>query len=133
MSVAGGKLEGVRELEVSLHEGLARVELVPGNRVRLDDFRRIVLDNGFTPREARIVARGVPLREEGELRFRVTGPEAEIYRLPEDLDSAAREALEARLGESVWLRGVVPVPDPEAPGPPIVEGVELGKPAGFQG
>ena len=53
------KIEGVRDANVSLKEGVATIELAPDNRVRVARVWKVVRDNGFTPRTSAIRADGV--------------------------------------------------------------------------
>ena len=51
-------LPGIESVKVSLNDGYAEVTVAPGSAVSLDQIRRIVRDNGFTPKEARIDLEG---------------------------------------------------------------------------
>ena len=53
------KIDGVRDANVSLKEGVATIEFTPGNRVRVAQVWKVVRDNGFTPRASTIRADGV--------------------------------------------------------------------------
>jgi copper chaperone CopZ len=71
--VAIEKVEGVREVEVTLADGQARIELEPGNRVTVEQIRSLVRDQGFTPKQARLRVRGRIAVSDGEPRLAVTG------------------------------------------------------------
>ena len=45
-------------MDVSLNKGLATVKLKPGNTVRPEEFWKTIRNNGFTPKETRVVVRG---------------------------------------------------------------------------
>lgn len=45
-------------MEVSLNKGLATVKLKFGNAVKPEQFWKAVHDNGFTPKDTRVVVRG---------------------------------------------------------------------------
>ncbi len=63
MRVAVERIDGVKAVEVSLNEGFAEVSLASPNTVTIRQLREVIRRNGFTPREARIRARGtvIPL------------------------------------------------------------------------
>jgi hypothetical protein len=52
------KVPGVVSVRVSLNEGLTVLELTPGNTITLANLRQVIRNNGFTTREAQVVARG---------------------------------------------------------------------------
>lgn len=56
MRVTLEKLDGVQKATVSLKDGKASIVLKPGNSLGLDDLRRAVTRNGFTPKDAAITA-----------------------------------------------------------------------------
>ncbi len=60
-------------MNVSLNEGLVSITLVPGNAVRLDQIRKAILNDAFTPKDANVVAVGRLAAEGGKLRFVVAG------------------------------------------------------------
>lgn len=98
------KMPGVESVEARLNEGKAVVKLKPGNTVRFDDVVKVVRDKAFTPKEARVTARGELLSAGGRLQFRVTGSN-EVY----DLAGSATE-LKQHAGKSVLIDGVIPAP-----------------------
>ena len=53
------KVPAVVEVRVSLKDGLTILDLKPGNSTTLAELRRIIKNNGFVPKEAAVVARGV--------------------------------------------------------------------------
>lgn len=58
MSGALQKLEGVEKVQLVAESGLVVIELKAGNKVALDQLRRIVRSNGYPTKEAEITARG---------------------------------------------------------------------------
>jgi copper chaperone CopZ len=52
------KIPAVDSVDVSLNKGLATVKLKPGNAVKPEQFWKAVHDNGFTPKDTRVVVRG---------------------------------------------------------------------------
>lgn len=103
--------------EVSLNDGQVVLTLEEDNHVRLDRLRQVVRDQGFTPREAEIRARGVVDRRDTRLLFRT--PEGEIV-LEVEGEPAVLEALDGRLGETVVVTGRV---DQEATGRIRITGI----------
>ena len=73
MGVAIKKIEGVKSVEVSLNQGLARVYLKSGNKVTINNIRNAVETRGFTPREARIKVKGKIIETDGQHELQVTG------------------------------------------------------------
>lgn len=103
-------MEGVDSVEVSLNEGLARISLEPGNQLSLDSFRKVVENNGFTPREARVTALGEVVSSEGRLNLRVAadGETYQLVRGPEARKS--QEELMEAIGVTVVAEGEIPPP-----------------------
>lgn len=102
MRVAVERLDGVTSAEVSLNEGQVVVTLDEDNHVRLDRLRQVIRDQGFTPREAEIRARGVVERRDGRLLFRTL--EGEIV-LDVEGEPKVLAAVERRLGETLVVAG----------------------------
>ena len=69
VSVDLKRFAGVEAVDVSLNKGSAAVKLKPGNTVAPGDFWEAIRKDGFTPKETRVVVRGVV---EGG-KFKVTG------------------------------------------------------------
>ena len=46
------KVPGVESAKVSLNKGEALLRLKPGNSITVERIRQVVLDNGFTPKDA---------------------------------------------------------------------------------
>ncbi|HEX5283744.1 MAG TPA: heavy metal-associated domain-containing protein [Bryocella sp.] len=51
-------IKGVDKVDVDLNTGLVAVQLTPGNSAAMEEFNRAVEKNGFTHKDAKIVARG---------------------------------------------------------------------------
>ena len=73
MSVAVKKIPGVESVNVSLNKGLVSIKLVPGNKVRMDQIRKAILDDAFTPKNAKVAAMGELVSKNGKLEFKVAG------------------------------------------------------------
>jgi copper chaperone CopZ len=61
------KLAGVTKVEVSLNDGKALVEFVPGSITTFSQFHDIIVHGGFTPREAVVVVAGKVAQQGGQL------------------------------------------------------------------
>jgi copper chaperone CopZ len=59
VSVAVKKLNGVQSVNVSLNKGLVTIELAAGNYLTMGELRRVIITNGFSPKEATVVVDGV--------------------------------------------------------------------------
>jgi hypothetical protein len=104
VSVAMKKMPDVDSVEVRLNKGDALIKFKPGNKVRFDQVVGIVRDKAFTPKEARVAARGQIVQANSKLQLKVTGID-EIY----DLEGAAVD-LKRHAGKTVVLDGVIPAP-----------------------
>jgi hypothetical protein len=71
--VATLKIEGVETVTVSLQRAVADIRLREGNRVTLEQIRRMVRANGFTPRDALVTAVGNPIGRGGAPAFELIG------------------------------------------------------------
>ena len=108
MSVDLKRFAGVEAVDVSLNKGSAAAKLKPGNTVAPGDFWEAIRKDGFTPKETRVVVRGVV---EGA-RFKVTGTN-QSYDLSADpetrkiMDEVAKHA-----GNIVTIEGrLIPAKD----------------------
>ena len=73
MRVAVRKLDGVESVEVSLERASADVHLRPENHVTLSQLRKIIKDNGFSPREATVTVVGTLVERGGKPALSLTG------------------------------------------------------------
>ena len=67
------KVDGVREVKISLKEGVTVLDLKPANRVTLARLREVIKNNGFVSKEAVIVAYGTATTNAGTTVFEVAG------------------------------------------------------------
>lgn len=65
------KLDGVKQVKVSLNKGNAIIEFAAENKLTLADIRRVVRAGGFTPKAATVTISGTLQREGEELRLHV--------------------------------------------------------------
>ncbi|NNF26956.1 MAG: heavy-metal-associated domain-containing protein [Gemmatimonadetes bacterium] len=98
------KLEGVNSAEVSLNDGEVLVALDEENHVQLERLREVIRDQGFTPREADIRARGTVEAGEGRLVFRIPDNDKVVVL---EGEPQVLESLEGRKGEPLVLEARV--------------------------
>ncbi len=108
MSVALRKIDGVDTVTVSLNDGVADIRLKPGNTVDPEAVRKIVRDNGFTPKAADVRVIGQITRADRKWMLSVTGPAID-YELREDPEASGKlDELEQRTAAEVTLNGRLP-------------------------
>lgn len=114
--VALHNIPGVDSVHVSLNDGYAQIVLAPDNQVTVERVRAVIRDNGFTPREARVVVRGRVTHRDRLLVLET--PAGETFGL------AATEVTLQRLraaADDVTLRGTVTETAKRAAGPPMLQ------------
>lgn len=99
------KLPGVTDVRVSLNEGRASVAFGANNSTTLESIRKVIRDNGFTPKIARVTVVGIVARADGQTWLEAPG-------LPRYRLAAGNDAIEAALrarpnGASVTVRGEI--------------------------
>jgi len=65
VSVPVKKIPGVETVNVSLNKGLVSINLAPGNKVTMAQIRKAILDDAFTPKDAKVVAEGILVPKTG--------------------------------------------------------------------
>jgi hypothetical protein len=120
VSVDIKRFSGVEAVDVSLNKGSAAVKLKPGNTIAAGDLWEAIRKNGFTPKETRVVVRGVV---EGG-KFKVAGT-SQSYDLaadpqaPKIMDEVARHS-----GKTVTIEGrLMPPKDFKSRVPLLVHGL----------
>ncbi|MGH7780028.1 MAG: heavy-metal-associated domain-containing protein [Candidatus Binataceae bacterium] len=105
------KIPGVESVNVSLNHALVSIELKPGNSVRLDQIRKAILDDAFTPKEATVTVVGQVVQNSGQPALKVTGTD-QLYELAPVSPKAtnAFRGLSSEQGKTVIVQGVVPEP-----------------------
>lgn len=108
------KIDGVKDVSVSLNDGYALVWLEPDNAVTLEQIRRVIRENGFTPKDAAIVASGTLTRADDQLVLAsgasqqfslVASPDAQpAWQQLQALPQSAMVKIEGRAGESDTTR-----------------------------
>jgi len=100
------KLRGVTGVRVSLNEGQAVVTLAADNATTIEDIRKVIRNNGFTPKAARVTLVGTLVRADDGIWLEAPG-------LPRYQLRASNEATEAALRarphrETVKVEGEIP-------------------------
>ena len=125
VSVALKNFAGVEAVDVSLNKGKAAVKLRPGNTAKIEELWEKVRKNGFTPKETRVVVRGIV----EDRRLKVTCSN-ETYDLAADPEAPqAMDEVVKRSGNTVTMEGrFTPTKDLKIRVPLLVRGlVDQGK------
>lgn len=95
------KIPGVVSAKVSLNQGLVTIQFNAGNTVRLEQIRKAVTDQGFTPKGAKVTAFGDLVEANGRLEFKVRRT-TDVLRV--------RDAAQwrKRAGANVLVTGAIP-------------------------
>jgi copper chaperone CopZ len=109
VSVAIKKIPGVEFVEVSLNQGKAMVRLRPGNTARLEDLVQRVRENGFTPKEAKVLVYGELVAATDKLQLKVQGL-SQTFDLALDPKAAPSGELRRQVGRVLAVEGVIPIP-----------------------
>ncbi len=100
------KIQGVELVKVSLNQGRATIVFKPGNSVRLEQIRKAVTEQGFTPKEARVKAVGdLTVASNGHLQLRVSGSN-EVFLVMETPHTDWRK----NAGNNVLVSGMISAP-----------------------
>ncbi len=94
------KVPGVENIKVSLTEGMAHIQLAPGNTASLEQLRKAVNEQGFTPKDATVTVTGDLVTKGSETQFKVSGSN-DIFHLE------AIDAMKVKGVKAVTLRGLV--------------------------
>ena len=95
-------IQGVNKVDVDLNTGLVAIQLAPGNSAGMQQFNQAVEKNGFTHKDAKIVAKG-----------RVTGtasaPVLEVTGTTDKYTLAGSGAnIASLIGKTVTVSGTLP-------------------------
>jgi len=100
------KLPGVTHVRVSLNEGQADVTLAADSSTTLERIRKVIRDNGFTPKAARVTVIGTLVHTEDGMWLVV--PRQPHYRLTAKTDAVATTLHTRPNGAIVRLQGEIP-------------------------
>jgi hypothetical protein len=104
VSVALRKIIGVESAQVSLNRGLVTIQLKPGNSIAMEQIRKAVASQGFSPRDARVTAIGKLSKRNGKFLFSVTGTQDLYQVMPTPHAPAGNWPRE----KPVMIRGMIP-------------------------
>lgn len=102
MSVSIQKIPGVESVHVSINRGLVTVTLKPGNTVTMEQIRKAILNDAFTPKEARVVAVGQLVSQNGKLQFKVAGANDVFPVAP-----TPHKSWQKQVGQTVTVSGLI--------------------------
>jgi copper chaperone CopZ len=105
VSVAVKKIPGVESVNVSLNKGLVSIKLAPRNKVTMAQIRKAILDDAFTPKDAKVVAVGKLVSERGKLRFVVAGTDETF-----PVASTPHQSWQKDVARHVTVDGLLPAP-----------------------
>lgn len=108
MSVAIKKIQGVESVSASLNQGLVVIRLKPGNSVRLGQVKEVVENNGFTPKQARVIALGEVISSSGKVQFKLLGTNETFDLLVGTKGEKVGEEIKKQAGNAILIEGVVP-------------------------
>ena len=105
------RLSGVTDVRVSLNEGVALVALAPNSTTTVESIRKVIRDNGFSPKAAQVVVTGKLVRADGRMWLEASGlPRYELTGATKD----AEATVSARAEGEITLEGEVPESDSTA-------------------
>jgi len=73
------RVDSIRDVDVDLESGVARIALVEGKVPTLAEVRSAVKKAGFTPREVSVTVIGTPVIEKGSVMLNVRGSERTYF------------------------------------------------------
>ena len=107
MSVSIKKIQGVQSVDVSLNRGLATITLRSGNKVRVEQLRQAITNNGFTPVEAKITAVGTLVSSSGKLQFQVVETGEVLNAALDPAVSSLEQRVQNAAGKKVIAEGSI--------------------------
>lgn len=96
------KLPGATKVDVSLTDGKATVEFSPGSTATFAQVHEVVVNGGFTPRQAVVTVAGHVAQENGQLLLVANGGDRYRLTLPTGIDAASLKP-----GSAVTLQGEI--------------------------
>ena len=97
-------IQGVDKVDVDLNTGLVIIKLAHGNSATMHQFNQAVEKNGFTHKDAVVVARGKLTGTASAPFFEITGTQDRFALVP----AATGVDITALLGKAVTITGVLP-------------------------
>ena len=97
-------IQGVNTVDVDLNTGLVTIKLASGNNASMRQFNQAVEKNGFTHKDAEIIAKGKLTGTTGAFFLEVSGTQDRYALSP----ATTAPDLTSLLGKTVTVTGVVP-------------------------
>ena len=95
-------IQGVNKVDVDLNTGLVAIQLAPGNAAAMQQFNQAVEKNGFTHKDAKIVAKG-------RITGTVSAPVLEVTGTTDKYALAGSGAnITSLIGKTVTVSGTLP-------------------------
>jgi copper chaperone CopZ len=84
------KLPGITQVEVSLNDGVASIDVAPDSPVTLAQIHDVLVDGGFTPKQAVVTVEG-RITKDGEHLLLVSGASRYTLSFPAGVSAAAAQ------------------------------------------
>jgi len=97
-------IQGVSTVDVDLNTGLVTIKLASGNNASMRQFNQAVEKNGFTHKDAEVIAKGKLTGTAGAFFLEVSGTQDRYALSP----TASTTDLTSLLGKTVTVTGTVP-------------------------
>ena len=97
-------IQGVNTVDVDLNTGLVTIKLTPANSASMRQFNEAVEKNGFTHKDADVIAKGKLTGTAAAPYFEVAGTQDRFALTP----AAAGTDIASLLGKTVTVAGVLP-------------------------
>ena len=97
MRVAVQKLSGVEAVKVSLERASTEIQLRPGNSITLEQLRRIIKNNGFTPKDTTVTVVGRLIERGGQPALDITGTNTVMLIVADPMQPEIFKQLQDRL------------------------------------
>lgn len=97
-------IQGVDSVDVDLNTGLVKIKLNPGNGAAMRQFNQAVEKNGFTHKDATIIARGTVSGSASAPFLEIAGTQDRYSLTP----AATSADIPSLLGKTVTVTGIVP-------------------------
>jgi hypothetical protein len=92
-------------VNVSLKQGLVSIAFKPGNTVTLQQVRKAIKDDAFTPKDARVIVVGLLMNANGKFEFKVSGT-SEMF----PVSPTAHTSLDKKVGQRLSITGLISAP-----------------------
>jgi hypothetical protein len=114
------KLPGVDSATMRLNEGLAIIQLRPGNAITMAQIRQSVERNGFTPQQAVISGEAQVVAKGDTLHLRISGTNDTYESASAPHADGVLQQLRKSIGERVVIEGIV-APRKDQKATPVIQ------------